>query len=260
MHRDFPYDLVTLRDFEAGWGWDGQLNGYIRKKYRADLQGLTDLDPRRVAACLGGEIIAARPYAAVQWMLRLQPFRPLQVFFLFSRDPEVGPELRILYSRGSRLVPTEDAYVFGWDYLALLARYGRRAYPLEVGGPGAAWVSFDRLEAQAGGALEKYALTGRGEVLPAVSPEVAAVAILRLQSGSFQATAAGGWVVQWPVLPDLALCLEVNPASVSLAYDDVGAAKYGAEFLLSFAWLYINALLREARQVDATLPRLSRYF
>ena len=39
-----------------------------------------------------------------------------------------------------------------------------------------------------------------------------------------------------------------------MAFDSHGAGKYGPEFLMSFAWLYINALLRECRQVDPTLP------
>jgi len=51
--------------------------------------------------------------------------------------------------------------------------------------------------------------------------------------------------------------MEGSPA---LAFDSIGARKYGPEFMLSFAWLYLNALLRECRQVDPSLPQLSRYF
>jgi hypothetical protein len=45
-----------------------------------------------------------------------------------------------------------------------------------------------------------------------------------------------------------------------LAFDSHGAQKYAPELLMSFAWLYINALLRECRRVDPSLPRLSQYF
>jgi hypothetical protein len=196
----------------------------------------------------------------VQWLLRLRPVRPLEVYFLFSRDPEFGADLGLFYNRAGLAVPTEDAYVFGWDYLALLARYGRGAYPLAVQAPAAEWVRFTEIEAQAAGSLQQYALTGRGEVLPAVTPEVAGAAVWRLGSGDCRPQGPEGWVVIWPVLPDLALRLEVGPEGVDLAYDAAGVRKYGVEFLLSFAWLYINAFLREARRVDDTLPRLSQYF
>jgi hypothetical protein len=45
-----------------------------------------------------------------------------------------------------------------------------------------------------------------------------------------------------------------------MAFDSYGARKYSPDFLLSFAWLYINGLLRECRQVDDALPKLSAYF
>ena len=67
------------------------------------------------------------------------------------------------------------------------------------------------------------------------------------------------WQVTWPILGDLAMRLRQDGNGIDLAFDSHGARKYPPEFLLSFAWLYINALLRECRQVDPSLPRLSRY-
>ncbi len=259
MHRDFPYDLVTLRDFEAGWGWDAQLTGLARKKYRRDLAGLLGLDPAALAACLGGEALPQRPHAAVQWFIRVRPFRPLELFFLLESDAEFGTALRLFYSRGSLAVPTEDAYTFGWDFLALLARYGRREFGLAGGGPGSGWITFEEIAARSGAPLKQYALTGRGEILPHIRAEVAAAALWRLDRGECRETAAAGWEVALPIMPDLRLRLTVQGGEVGVAFDDRGAAKYAPEFLLSFAWLYINAFIREARQVDPALPRLSRY-
>lgn len=259
MHSDFPYDLVTLRDFEAGGGWDAQLRSLVRKKYRQDLEGLGRLDPEPLARSLRAEILPHRPYQSVQWVMRLCPFRPLELYFHYEQDPEFGADLRIFYARKSLAVPTEDAYVFAWDFLALLARYGRGTYVPESAGPGAAWIPFEDIEARAGGPLQEFTLGSRTEVLERLTGWVAAVAVLRLDCGTYAETAAG-WEVTWPVLQDLLLRLQVSGSEIQVAFDDRGGMKYDAEFLLSFAWLYINALLREARQVDPSLPRLSRYF
>ena len=59
---------------------------------------------------------------------------------------------------------------------------------------------------------------------------------------------------------DLAFRFRMAGGASEMAFDSVGARKYGPEFLTSFSWLYLNALLRECRQVDPSLPRLSRYF
>ena len=69
-----------------------------------------------------------RPYASIQWVLRVEPFRPLEIYLLFDLDPEFGTDLRVFYARKSLALPTEDAYVFAWDLVALLARYGRGEY------------------------------------------------------------------------------------------------------------------------------------
>ncbi|MGQ9921534.1 MAG: hypothetical protein ACUVRZ_09440 [Desulfobacca sp.] len=259
MTSSFPYDLVTLGHFPAGWGWEGQLRAYIRKKYRQDLDGLADLPPARLAACLGGEEIPERPYDTIRWGLRLQPFRPLALFFFYNLDPEFGTDLRVFYHRASLAVPTEDAYVFAWDYVALLARYGRGSLPLDLQTPGADWLDLAALEAQHGPGLQRFTWQGRAAVLRGLTPEVAAAASWRLASGQCQ-TRNDGWLISWAVLPDLLLRVGREGDRLDLAYEANGAAKYGPEFLISFAWLYLNALLRQARQVDPTLPQLSSYF
>ena len=109
---------MTLGHFEAGGGWEAQIRQYVRKKYRQDLAGLAGIDPKALAGLFRGELVAGRPYATIQWVLRLAPFRPLELFLLFDQDPEFGPDLRVFYARKSLAVPTEDAYVFAWDYVA----------------------------------------------------------------------------------------------------------------------------------------------
>ena len=82
MTERFPYDLVTLGQFEGGWGWEGQLRSYIRKKYRADLDGLAGLEPKSIASCLGAELVPEQPYDTIRWGMLLKPFRPLELVFL----------------------------------------------------------------------------------------------------------------------------------------------------------------------------------
>jgi hypothetical protein len=257
----FPYDLVTLGQFESGWGWEGQLRSYIRKKYRADLNGLAGLEPRAVAACLGAELVPERPYDTIRWGLVCRPFRPLELFFFFNVDPEFGSDLRVFYARKSLVVPTEDAYVFAWDYIALLARYGKGAYPLTIPPPSSRrrWVALAEVDSRSGIAMERFTLQGRQEVLTQISPEVAATVILRLDRGACDQT-DDGWIIFWQVLPDLALQVTCRPPELEIAYEADGVAKYAPDFLISFAWLYLNALLREARQVNPSLPQLSSYF
>jgi hypothetical protein len=257
---DFPYDLVTLGHFESGSGWEAQIRQYVRKKYREQLAGLSGIAPQALAELFRGVLAPGRPYASIRWVLVLTPFRPLEIYLLFDDDPEFGIDLRVFYARKSLAVPTEDAYVFAWDYIALLARYGRGEYPLQNAGPGRQWLPFGDFAPESSGPMKDVSLGAREEVLPAVLPEVAEVALRRMDCGSF----AGGtdaWEVTWPILGDLAFKLCVGPGEmIEMAYDSHGARKYGPEFLTSFSWLYINALLRECRQVDDSLPRLSRYF
>ena len=203
-------------------------------------------------------MVEGRPYASIQWVLRLKPFRPLELYLLFDLDPEFGADLRVFYARKSLAVPTEDAYVFAWDLVALLARYGRGEYALRPAAPGKDWLALSDFAAATAAPLEGVSLGAREEVLRLLSPEVVEVGLRRMDCGTFTGL-VGGWQVVWPLLGDLAFRFRME-GSATLAFDSFGARKYGPEFLLSFAWLYLNALLRECRQVDPSLPQLSRYF
>lgn len=220
------------------------------------------MDGLALARLLGGELVAGRPYATIQWVLCLKPFRPLELYLLFDLDPEFGVDLRVLYARKSLAVPTEDAYVYAWDLVALLARYGRGEFALAAAAPGSDWLELEDISgysAAAAGPLKDVSLGAREEVLPLLTAEVVEVGLRRMASGTFTGLAAG-WQVVWPLLGDLAFRFRMAGGAAHLAFDSQGARKYGPEFLLSFAWLYLNALLRECRQVDPSLPRLSRYF
>ncbi|MEJ2069273.1 MAG: hypothetical protein P8X65_05010 [Syntrophobacterales bacterium] len=248
-----------MQHFEAGWGWDAQLRQYVRKKYRQDLEGLRDLDPYLLARLMRGEILEEKPYATVKWVMCQQPFRPLELYWLFDHDAEHGADLRILFARKSLVVPTEDAYVFAWDFLALMSRYGRGSLPLADASVGPEWLSFSDFAPTAASPIQDTALGPREELLKLLSPDLVKVAMARLDVGACDAV-DGGWQVTWPILGDLAMRLSQRSDGREVAFDSHGARKYAPEFLMSFAWLYINALLRECRQVDPSLPRLSRYF
>lgn len=205
-----------------------------------------------------GEILKDRPYATIQWVLRLAPFRPLEIYLLFDYEEEFGHNLHVLYAPKSLVVPTEDAYVFAWDYLALLARYGRGAFPLTDATPGPEWLAFTDFAPQAAGPIKDKALGVRDELLRLVTADLVEVALRRLDCGVSHPY-GDGWEVAWPLLGDLAMRLRYNAQGLEIAFDSHGAHKYGHDFLMSFTWLYLNALLRECRQVDPTLPRLSQY-
>jgi len=247
-----------LGQFETGWGWEAQIRQYARKKYRQDLEGLVNLDPLPLARLLGGEVLEGRPYASIKWVLRLKPFRPLELYLFFDHDPDHGADLRVFYARKSLTVPTEDAYVFAWDYLAVVARYGRGTFTLKESGPGKEFLPFRDFAAALSGPLEKVSLGPRQELLLMASPEVVEVAVRRLDSGAYRAH-PDGWAIVWPLLGDLLYRLQVSAGELQVAFDDHGARKYAPELLMSFAWLYLNALLRECRRVDPSLPSLSRY-
>lgn len=249
---------MSLGQFETGWGWEAQIRQYARKKYRQDLAGLRHLDPEGIARLMGGEILEGRPYASIQWVLRLKPFRPLELYLLFDYDQDHGADLRVFYARKSLTVPTEDAYVFAWDYLAIAARYGRGTFLLDEAGPGQKFLPFRDFAAALSGPLENVSLGPRQELLLMASPEVVEVAVRRLDSGVYQ-TEPEGWEVVWPILGDCAYRLRVASGELEVAFDNHGARKYAPELLISFAWLYLNALLRECRQVDPSLPSLSRW-
>jgi hypothetical protein len=251
-------DLVTLQHFEAGWGWDAQVRQYVKKKYRQDLAGLAGLDPAPLAQLLKGGLLPERPYASIQWVIKIVPFRPLELYFLYDADPEFGVDLRVLYARKSLVVPTEDAYVFAWDYVALLARYGRGVYPVEAAAPGPRWIPFAHFASPASAPVKDTAVRPREEILKLLTPEVVAVAVARLDTGAAAAT-ANGWQVDFPILGDLAFRLTLAGGEVEMAFDSHGSKKYHPDFILSFVWLYQNALIRECQGLDPSLPRLSAY-
>ena len=248
-----------MQHFEAGWGWDAQLRQYVRKKYRQDLEGLIHLDPNLLAPLMRAELLEEKPYATVKWVLRQQPFRPLELYWLFDHDADHGADLRILFARKSLKVPTEDAYVFAWDFLAVLARYARGSFPLTAAAPGPDWLPFSDFAPTAASPIQEVALGPREELLRLVSLDVVEVALARLDVGVC-AAAPGGWQATWPILGDLAMRLRQTGSVSEMAFDSHGARKYVPELLMSFAWLYINALLRECRRVEPSLPQLSRYF
>jgi hypothetical protein len=257
--EDFPSDLVTLGQFEAGGGREAQIRQYVRKKYYQDLAGLAGLDPQALAGLFRGELVPGRPYATIQWVMRVAPFRPLELYLLYDQDPEFGIDLRIFFARKSLAVPGEDAFVFAWDYVALLARYGRGEFSLENPGPGPEWLPFRDFAPEDTAPIQEVSLGAREEILEKVAPEVVEVAIRRMDCGGF-AQADDLWEVTWPVLGDLAFRFRYGREGYEMAFDSIGARKYSPEFLMSFAWLYLNGLLRECRQVDDSLPKLSRYF
>ncbi len=249
---------MTLKDFEGGWGWDAQVRQYVRQKYRQDLEGLATLDARLLARLLGGELLNVAPYAGVRWVLRLIPFRPLELFWLFVVDEEFGHDLRVYYAPKSLAVPTEDAYVFAWDYLAVLARYGRGTYPLEEAAPDPQWLPFSDFAPAGAGPIKEVAVGAREELLRLLTPHLVGVGVARLDRGEARAL-PDGWEVIWRLLGDLAFRFRWRQGQAEFAYDRHGAQKYAPEILLSFSWLYLNALLRECRRVDPNLPALSRY-
>jgi hypothetical protein len=191
--------------------------------------------------------------------MRQKPFRPLELYWFFDHDAEHGPDLRILYAGKSLAVPTEDAYVFAWDFLALIARYARGSFSLAAAAPGPDWIPFSDFAPTAASPIKDVALGPREELLRLLSLEVVEVALARLDLGA-GSPLPGGWQASWPILGDLAMRLGHAGGVTEVAFDSHGAQKYAPELLMSFAWLYINALLRECRQVDPSLPRLSRYF
>ena len=191
--------------------------------------------------------------------MRQRPFRPLELYWLFDHDADHGADLRVLFARKSLVVPTEDAYVFAWDYLAVLARYARGSFPLEEAAPGPDWLPFLDFAPTGASPIQEVALGPREELLKLLSLDVVEVALNRLDVGTCGAT-PGGWQATWPILGDLAMRLRQTESGSEVAFDSHGALKYAPELLMSFAWLYINALLRECRRVDPSLPRLSQYF
>jgi hypothetical protein len=235
------------------------LRQYVRKKYRHDLEGLVNLDPGLLARLMRGEILEEKPYVSVKWVMRQQPFRPLELYWLFDHDEDHGADLRVLYARKSLAVPTEDAYVFAWDYLAVMARYARSTFPLLPAAPGPIWLPFSDFAPGTASPVQDTAMGPRRQLLNLISPEVVEIAVTRLDVGDCTSV-PGGWQVTWPILGDLSMRLSQTGSHTEVAFDSHGARKYAPELLMSFAWLYVNALLRECRQVEPSLPRLSRYF
>lgn len=177
-----------------------------------------------------------------EWSVSFEPLPDLKIIFLLVADEEFGNEFYVYYNRNAaEKYPAEDALIFSLAYITL---FPHKAEFL--------WTNKRRrLGTQI---MEKRDINQHLAILKNITPDVAKMVAKKL-GGVFKE--AGGWSITFTPITTLPITYEVGNKTRILY--DVDEAQWIPEVAYAFKWLYLNAVIREARTIsgDSTLPETS---
>ena len=232
-------EYVTLTEFGSGCGWHPKLLG-VAKNQMEILEKITSKDAKKIATKLGASFEDFKLYDT-EWTISFQPLPELKILFLLVSDEEFGSEFYVYYNRNAVKFPVEDVLVFSLAYITL--------FPHEAE---FLWTNkHRRLGTQI---IEKRDINQHLAILKNITPDVAKMVAKKL-GGEFKEV--GGWSITFTPITTLPITYEVGNKTRILY--DVDEVRWIPEVVYAFKWLYLNAVIREARIIsgDSTLPETS---
>ena len=91
-------------------------------------------------------------------------------------------------------------------------------------------------------------------VVQQIQPDVAKQVANNL-SGEFREI-SGGWSITFNPIPEFPVIYAVTSKEVQMSYNE-NKSKEMPGVIYAFKWLYLNAIIREARKLDSNLPQIS---
>ncbi len=253
-----PSNLVTLKKFEAGFGWYNKTRGDIKGKYFEDIITLDKETAIEISNYINGKFHDFKPYATVEWIISTCPLKDLEMFFMFDDNPEFGKDLFVFFDkRGADKIPSEDTYVFTQTYLSLISRY--REDLVRKLEPSNKMLTIEEVEEVKKEQFSGYTLGKREELLKKIRYEVAKEVSSRIKA-EFIESEQEIWGIKFSPLYDLDITYKIEPENkLTVLYNEGGAKKYILGILIAFTWLFANEIIREAQKIDKDIPKISRY-
>ncbi|MHA1785783.1 MAG: DUF3786 domain-containing protein, partial [Candidatus Helarchaeota archaeon] len=212
--------------------------------------------------------VSIKTYSDAEWTVLLNPIPDFKMFIIFMlKDEEFPSEIKIYYSKSSLSVPTEDAYIITLNYLEILGALARTEMLLEI--------QSDQLLS-----LEEYCknmitldlkkvyhdVIEQREIPLKEIPKSVIVKIVEKLAMEYVENWEGGnaeWIVKKHLFKDLDIYYLKIIENGNIAFNiymPIGVLHYDPDIIYHFLWVFLNAIIREARKVmgDA-LPRISKY-
>ncbi|MFQ6050156.1 MAG: hypothetical protein ACE5K4_00505 [Candidatus Hydrothermarchaeota archaeon] len=253
-----PSDLVTLKKFEAGFGWYNKIRGDIKGKYFRDIVDLDRETAVELSNYINGKFHDFKPYPTVEWIISTSPLKDLEIFFMFDNNPEFGKDLFVFFDkRGVDKIPSEDVYVFTQSYLSLISRYRKDLCKrLECSSK---MLTMEEVEREKKENFSEYTMGKREDLLKKIKYETAKEISPRIKA-KFIESEQEIWGFRFSPLYDLDITYKLDSDNnLKILYNEIGVKKYILGILIAFTWLYANEIIREAQKIDNSIPRISRY-
>jgi hypothetical protein len=231
---------VTLKEFGAGCGWHPKVIAFAKNRMEI-FERITADQAKALAAELGATFEDFKPYDT-EWTVSFEPLPDLKILFLLVSDEEFGSEFYVYYNQNALKYPAEDALIFSLAYITL--------FPHE-----AEFLRTNKRRRLGTQIMEKRDINQMLAVLENITPEVAKQIASKL-GGKFNEISSG-WNLIFTPIATLPITYEVGNKTRILY--DVDKAQWIPEVVYAFKWLYLNAVIREAREIsgDNTLPETS---
>jgi len=178
-----------------------------------------------------------------EWTVSFEPLPDLKIIFLLVADEEFGSEFYVYYNRNAaEKYPAEDALIFSLAYITL--------FPHE-----AEFLWTNKRKRLGTQIMEKRDINQLLATLRGITPDIAKKVASNL-GGEFKENSEG-WCLIFTPIATLPITYEVNKKTRILF--DADKAQWIPEVMYAFKWLYLNAVVREARIIsgDSTLPETS---
>lgn len=237
-------DYIDLgaKEFGAGRGWQNRILNYSKKRMHIFKRIKSD-EVKILAAKLGGISENFRPYESVKWTVSFEPLPNLKIFCLLVTDEEFGTDFFVYFNRRSAdIYPAEDVIIFSTVFICLLAQEAEFLWTKKQ----------KRLGSKI---LEKQPLDQKKiNVVQQIKRDVAEKVASNL-GGEFTEITEG-WSIVFKPIPEFPVTYTVTTKDVQMIFPHQ-KAQWMPGVVYAFKWLYLNAIIREARKFCDDLPHIS---
>jgi hypothetical protein len=235
-------EYITLKGFGAGSGWHTRVLSYAKKRMHIFKRIKAD-EAKILAFKLGGISESFRPYESVKWTVSFEPLPNLKILCLLVTDEEFGTDFFVYFNRSSAdIYPAEDVIIFSTVFICLLAQEAEFLWTKKQ----------KRLGSKI---LEKQPLDQKKiNVVQQIKTDIAEKVASNL-GGEFTEISEG-WSISFKPISEFPVTYTVTSTEVQMRFDEK-KAQWMPGVVYAFKWLYLNAIIREARKLDSSLPQIS---
>jgi len=235
-------EYITLKGFGAGSSWHARVLSYAKKRMHIFKRIKKD-EVNILAAKLGGKFENFRPYESVKWTISFEPLPNLKILCLLVADEEFGTDFFVYFNRRSaEIYPAEDVIIFSTVFICLLAQEAEFLWTKKQ----------KRLGSKI---LEKQPIDQKKiKVVQQIKPDVAEKVASNL-GGEF-CEISEGWSITFKPISEFPVTYAVTSNEIQMRFNEE-KAQWMPGVVYAFKWLYLNAIIREARKFCDDLPQIS---